>query len=153
MFLPLDVTIESGPLSVVRSPSVRKLLTRCAALEKYSATPLPSTVSHSLGAPTWVTSWASKLGHVKSGLESLDFHAEPIPIHLPYLRLCCLSSSAHLYAKIQQVLWLNALPLEKKTHWSGLVTRNFTPEEDVQRYACPAPPRHTCQCNGSYIET
>ena len=38
-------------------------------------------------------------------------------------------------------------------HWSGLITRNITPEEDVPRCACPAPPRHMHLCNQCPIET
>ena len=98
---------------------------------------------------------------------SLDFHAEPISSHMPLLREYFIVSvhpplrrEYHLVPfplltyllKLSRSAWLHALGFED-THWGGLITRNITPEEDVQRCACPAPPRHMCQCNDSYIET
>jgi hypothetical protein len=92
----------------------------------------------------------------KSRLESLDFHAEPIPIHSPLLREYYLVSFPPLtyMLKFSRFSGLTScLRIKNKTHWGGLITRNTTPEEDVQRCACPAPPRHMCQCSECYIET
>ena len=86
-----------------------------------------------------------------SRMESLDFHAEPIPIHSPLLREYYLVSFPPItyMLKFSRFSGLTSCIGMKKTaaHWGAFITRNTTPEEDVQRCACPAPPRHMCQCN------
>ena len=72
----------------------------------------------------------------KSRLESLDFHAEPVPIHLPLLRGYYLVSFHPLayMLKFSRFSGLTSCLRLKKKHWSGLITRNITPEEDVQHH-------------------
>ena len=92
----------------------------------------------------------------KSRLESLDFHAEPIPIHSPLLRKHYSDSFPPLtyLLKFSKFSGLTAcLRIQRYTHWGGLITRYITPEEDAQSCACPAPPRHMCQRNEFCIET
>ena len=71
-------------------------------------------------------------------------------IHHHYGNIASVSFPSLSYMlKFSKVLWLNFMCLRiLKIHiWSGLITCNITPEEDVQRCACPATPRHMCQCN------
>ena len=90
---------------------------------------------------------------VKAG--SLDFHAEPIPIHSPLLREYCLVSFPPLtymlkfsrFSGLTSCLWI-----KRHSHSGGLVTRNISSEEDAQRCACQARPTHMHQCNQCYIE-
>ena len=90
-----------------------------------------------------------------SRLENLDFRAGPIPIHAPLLvEYYSVSFPLLTYMlKFSKFSGLTSCLEFKDTHWCSLITRNTTPEEDVQRCACPAPPRHMFQCNESYIET